>query len=99
MQPIPSVSILQGKAKQIREGAPRTMGDGKLDTKPREQLGVVVAGFNGCDYCDSAHTFVTGESSIAEDELRANSAGHFLLAKETISNWFVNDKSNYAYTN
>lgn len=52
------------------------LGGGVLDAKLREQLAVTVAGFNGCNYCASAHVFLGGKAGIAKEELLANSKGH-----------------------
>ncbi len=49
---------------------------GVLDKKLREQLAVTVAGFNGCNYCASAHVFLGGKAGVDRAELVANSKGH-----------------------
>ena len=41
----------------------------------REQIALAVAGFNGCDYCASAHTLLGSNAGIADEELNANLAG------------------------
>lgn len=51
------------------------LGEGKLNPKIREQIAITVAGFNGCDYCASAHTYIGGKSGIDGSELEANIAG------------------------
>lgn len=48
---------------------------GALTPLLREQIAIAVAGFNGCDYCASAHTLLGGNAGIAEEELTANLAG------------------------
>ncbi len=48
---------------------------GVLDKKLREQLAVTVAGFNGCNYCASAHVFLGGKAGVDRAELSANSKG------------------------
>ena len=52
------------------------LSSGVLDKKLREQLAVTVAGFNGCNYCASAHVFLGGKAGVDRAELTANSKGH-----------------------
>ncbi len=52
------------------------LSGGVLDKRLREQLAVTVAGFNGCNYCASAHIFLGGKAGVDKDELVANSKGH-----------------------
>lgn len=52
------------------------LAGGVLDKKLREQLAVTVAGFNGCNYCASAHVFLGGKAGVERAELVANSKGH-----------------------
>lgn len=56
-------------------GINNALANGVLDPKLREQLAVTVAGFNGCNYCASAHVFLGGKAGIERDELIANSKG------------------------
>ena len=51
------------------------LSGGILDKKLREQLAVTVAGFNGCNYCASAHVFLGGKAGVDRAELVANSKG------------------------
>ena len=51
------------------------LSTGSLDAKLREQLAVTVAGFNGCDYCISAHVFLGGKAGVDKAELLANHNG------------------------
>lgn len=51
------------------------LGKGKLDAKLREQLALVTAGYNGCNYCASAHTYLGEKAGVAKDELAANLEG------------------------
>ena len=48
---------------------------GVLDKKLREQVAVTVAGYNGCNYCASAHLFLGGKVGVDRTELVANSKG------------------------
>ena len=52
------------------------LSGGVLDKKLREQLAVTVAGFNGCNYCASAHVFLGGKAGVDRAELADNSKGH-----------------------
>lgn len=51
------------------------LAKGVLDKKLQEQLAVTVAGYNGCNYCASAHIFLGGKAGIGRAELVANSKG------------------------
>lgn len=51
------------------------LGKSTLSAKLREQLALVVAGLNGCNYCASAHTVLGGMQKIAESELALNLKG------------------------
>ena len=52
------------------------LSGGVLEKKLREQLAVTVAGFNGCNYCASAHVFLGVKAGVDRAELVANSKGH-----------------------
>jgi uncharacterized peroxidase-related enzyme len=45
------------------------LGDTKLDGKLKEQIALTCAGYNGCDYCASAHTLMGGKAGLNDDEL------------------------------
>lgn len=51
------------------------LGGGKLEGKLRESLALTIAGFNGCDYCASAHTFLGDKAGLDKDELQSNLKG------------------------
>ncbi len=51
------------------------LGKGVLSPKLREQLALVTAGYNGCNYCASAHTYLGGKAGIDEAELTSNLEG------------------------
>lgn len=42
---------------------------GTLDAKVRESIALTCAGFNGCDYCASAHTAIGAGAGLSEDAL------------------------------
>ena len=49
---------------------------GKLNLKTREAIALTVAGFNGCDYCASAHTYLgINVAKKTEQEVKANLRG------------------------
>lgn len=48
---------------------------GALTPTLREQIALAVAGFNGCDYCTSAHTLLGSNAGITDEELKANLLG------------------------
>lgn len=45
---------------------------GTLTKLQAEQLGLVVAGVNGCRYCASAHAFISEKLGLSADEIKAN---------------------------
>lgn len=51
------------------------LGKGKLSPALREQLALVTAGQNSCDYCASAHTYLAEKAGVAADERTANLNG------------------------
>lgn len=52
-----------------------SLSKGKLAPTLREQLALVTAGKNTCDYCASAHTFLAEKAGVAADERTANLKG------------------------
>ncbi len=52
------------------------LAGGKLSARTRESVALAVAGFNGCDYCASAHTYL-GENlaGLSAQETEANLRG------------------------
>jgi len=57
------------------------LGAAKISAQLREQIALVVAGVNACDYCASAHTLMGKGAGVAADELAANLAGQSSDAK------------------
>lgn len=51
------------------------LGKGTLAPALREQLALVTAGKNACDYCASAHTYLASNAGVSKDEAAANLAG------------------------
>lgn len=56
-------------------GLAGALAGGSLDPRLREQLALVVAGTNGCDYCASAHSALGRKQGLASDELARNLSG------------------------
>ncbi|MDX8350831.1 carboxymuconolactone decarboxylase family protein [Cognatiyoonia sp. IB215182] len=55
---------------------------GKISAATRERIALAVANTNGCDYCNSAHTFLAKTfAKLDEAELAANRAGSSSDAK------------------
>lgn len=42
---------------------------GSLDAKTREAIALAVAGINECDYCASAHSFISSSLKVDKDEI------------------------------
>jgi uncharacterized peroxidase-related enzyme len=51
------------------------LGSGKLTPALREQIALVTAGANTCDYCASAHTALGKMAGLGADEMKRNLAG------------------------
>ncbi len=45
------------------------LSEGSFDPKTREAIALTVAGFNGCDYCSSAHGFISKNLKVEADEI------------------------------
>lgn len=52
-----------------------SLSKGKLAAPLREQLALVTAGKNACDYCASAHTYLAEKQGVAAEERTANLQG------------------------
>lgn len=57
------------------------LANGSLPAPLREQIALVAAGANGCDYCASAHTLMGKGAGLAAGELADNLRGHSSDAK------------------
>lgn len=58
------------------------LAGGQLSAATRERIALAVANINGCDYCNSAHTYLGKNlAKLDEVELAANRAGHSTDAK------------------
>lgn len=45
------------------------LSDGAFDAKTREAIALTVAGANGCDYCASAHTAISRNLKVSDEEV------------------------------
>jgi len=52
-----------------------SLSHGVLDPAIREKLAVAMAGYNHCNYCASAHTYIGGKQGISKEELATNLMG------------------------
>ncbi len=58
------------------------LGKGKINAATRVRFALAVANYNGCDYCNSAHTFLGKNLAKLDDaEIAANRAGWSTDAK------------------
>lgn len=62
-------------------GQTEALADGVLNSQLREQIALVAAGINHCDYCASAHTLAGRGRGLGAEELSGNLAGHSPNAK------------------
>lgn len=51
------------------------LAKGTLDAKTREAIALAVAGRNGCDYCASAHSAISGSLKVDRAEIEHRLAG------------------------
>jgi uncharacterized peroxidase-related enzyme len=51
------------------------LSKGSLDGKTATRIAVAIANVNGCEYCNSAHTFLAQRQKLDDGELAANRAG------------------------
>lgn len=52
------------------------LGKGALNAATRERIALAIANYNGCDYCNSAHTYLGKNVAKLENaEIEANRAG------------------------
>ncbi|MDQ9090239.1 carboxymuconolactone decarboxylase family protein [Pseudoalteromonas haloplanktis] len=49
-----------------------SLDKGTLTKLQAEQLGLAIAGVNGCRYCASAHSFISEKLGLSADEIKAN---------------------------
>ncbi|MDJ0643033.1 MAG: carboxymuconolactone decarboxylase family protein [Erythrobacter sp.] len=62
------------------------LGKGQLDPATRERIALAIANYNGCSYCNSAHTYLARNvAGLDEAELEANRHGHSTDAKANVA--------------
>lgn len=52
-----------------------TLSKGRLTQREREHIALAVAGFNGCEYCASAHTYLAKKAGVETEETSKNIRG------------------------
>ena len=58
------------------------LGKGDLNAATRERIALAIANYNGCDYCNSAHTYLGKNLAKLDDaEIEANRSGQSTDAK------------------
>lgn len=58
------------------------LGKGALEAATRERIALAIANVNGCDYCNSAHTFLAKNiAKLSDDEIALNREGRSNDAK------------------
>ncbi|MEP2101649.1 MAG: carboxymuconolactone decarboxylase family protein [Parasphingorhabdus sp.] len=58
------------------------LGKGALNAATRERIALAIANFNGCSYCNSAHTYIAKNvAKLDEAEIEANRKGRSTDAK------------------
>lgn len=57
------------------------LAKGKLSPQTRHRIALAVANVNGCNYCNSAHTFIAKSLKLDDAEIQANRTGHSADAK------------------
>ena len=58
------------------------LGKGAIDAATRERIALAVANVNGCDYCNSAHTYIAKNLvKLSDDEIALNREGRSSNAK------------------
>lgn len=82
---VPNMFRLIGNSPATLEGylgLSGALGKGKLSAATRERIALAIANTNGCDYCNSAHTFLAKTLARLDDaEVAANRAGSSTDAK------------------
>lgn len=65
------------------------LAGGLLDSKTREELALLTAQENGCDYCLSAHTAIGKMVGLSNEEIAASRQGNGINAKATAALTFA----------
>ena len=71
---VPNIYATMAQAPSVLEFALKgneILGSGSLSAALREQIALTVAGYNGCDYCASAHTKIGEGAGLSSDQTQA----------------------------
>lgn len=75
---VPNIYKLMGHSPNVLGGFlgfTGALAKGALSAADREQIALVVAGFNRCQYCASAHTLLAQKAGVALEETKKNLKG------------------------
>ncbi len=75
---IPNIYKLLSYSPNLLEGYinfSANMSNGALSPQDREHIALIVAGFNQCEYCASAHTIIAKKAGLNDTEITANLHG------------------------
>lgn len=76
---VPNLFRLIGNSPAALEGflgLSGSLGKGELDAATRERIALAIANYNGCSYCNSAHTYLgTNVAKLDDAEIQANRSG------------------------
>lgn len=75
---VPNIYKLMGHSPNVLEGFlgfTGALANGSLSAADREQIALVVAGFNRCQYCASAHTLLAQKAGVSAEETKKNLKG------------------------
>lgn len=76
---VPNMTKVMANAPAVLEaylGFSGALGSGTLDANTREQLALVVAQDNHCDYCLSAHSAIGKMVGLTQPQIEASRRGH-----------------------
>ena len=89
---VPNMTKAMAASQAVLEaylGFSGALGSGLLDAKTREQLALVTAQENHCNYCLSAHTAIGKMVGLNHDQIVASREGHGSTAKTTAALTFA----------
>lgn len=79
MGSVPNIFRLIGNSPAVLEGYLSFNGalaKGKLDVATRERIAIAIANVNGCNYCNSAHTYLGSNlGKLSDEEIQRNRHG------------------------
>jgi uncharacterized peroxidase-related enzyme len=90
---VPNVMRTMGNSPAVLAaylGFSSAMGTSSLGNKLSEVISLAVANQNGCDYCNSAHTFISGKMGISPDAIEAARLGQSEEPKTAAALAFAN---------